>query len=245
MNHTLFSHYPWIKSISSNSFRAWLVILLLAFVVLSGCSQNSIYRDKFDSQPIGGLPAQPDIGSSTVSGDVLIAENPMNDISSDRWLQLKRVGGLDLAEYRATPSEPLSLGDRGSVEFSGYIPSFAPAQMTVVFETQDIEPQFALFHIDLLPNGDIRVSDNTVIGTYAFDSSISFSIDFDLSSSPPTATILVEGEAGDATLTVDIPGENIPGFGLGHVKFFTSFEGETSPSGQFLINQVVVNKATN
>ena len=87
------------------------------------------------------------------------------------------------------------------------------------------------------------VNDSTIIGIYEFDSSISFSVDFDLGSSPPTATILVEGEGGDATLTVDIPGGIAAGFGLGHVRFLTSFEGESSPSGQFLINQVDVKKA--
>lgn len=223
--------------------RLYLVTLQLSLIVLYGCGTDVVYRDSFDSSPIGELPGPPQIGTSSVfgdPGDVLIAENPINDISSDRWLQLKREDPVGmLAEYVATLEEPITTG--GNVALVGYIPAFAPITMTVYFDTPAFAPSLTLMHIDLLPNRNIRVNDSTVEGTYEFNTPIAFLIGFDLDASPPTATLLVRGGAEDASATVEIPAA-AAGFGLGRVRVVAPFEGVNSPQGRFFINEAVATR---
>jgi hypothetical protein len=219
------------------SFRAYLVVLQVSLIVLYGCGATVVYRDTFDSTPIGEPPGPPQIGISSVSGDVLIAENPINDVSPDRWLQLKRVSPVGtLAQYVATLEEPVTAG--GNVALVGYIPAFAPITMSVLFDTPAFAPSATLLHIDLLSDGNIRVNDSSVEGTYKFDTPVAFLVGFNLGASPPTATLLVRGGGEDASATVEIPAA-VAGFGLGRVRLVTPFEGVSSPPGRFLINDVV------
>jgi hypothetical protein len=232
-----------ITSPSLKKFHLYLGILPLLLIFLYGCGADVVYRDNFDSTPIGEPPEPPQIGRSSVSGDVLIAENPINDISSDRWLQLKRVDPVGtFAEYVATLEEPVTT--RGNVALVGYIPSFAPITMTVYFDTPDFAPSLTLIHIDLLPNGNIRINDSTVEGTYEFDTSIAFLVGFDLDTSPPTATLLVKGGAEDANATIEIPTASA-GFGLGRVRILTPpfpFEDNDNLQGRFFIDDVIATR---
>lgn len=231
-----------IKSLRLKKFRTHLVLLQLLLIGLCGCGTSVVYRDSFDSTPIGEPPGPPQIGSSSVSGDVLIAENPINDVSPDRWLQLKRVDPVGtLAEYVATLEEPMTAG--GNVALLGLIPAFAPITMSVYFDPPDFAPSLTLLHIDLRPDGNIRVNDSTVEGTYEFDTSVAFLVGFDLDASPPTATLLVRGGAEDASATVEIPAA-AAGFGLGRVRILTPFEGVGSPPGRFFINEVVATRSS-
>lgn len=228
--------------IALERFRAYLVGLLLSLLFLYGCSTSIVYQDRFDATPVGEPPGPPQIGISSVSGDVRIAENPINDISSDRWLQLRRVSPVGTpAQYVAQLEEPVTAG--GSTALVGYIPAFAPITMSVYFDTPDFAPQLTLLHIDLLANGNIRVNDSTVAGTYSFDTSIAFLVSFNLGASPPTATLVVRGGAEDASTTVEIP-TAAAGFGFGRVRLETPFEGVNSPPGRFFINEVVATKSS-
>ncbi len=222
-------------------FRTYLVVLLLPLVVLCGCG-TTVYEDRFDSTPIGQTPGPPQIGTSSVSGDVLIAENPIVDVSSDRWLQLKRASAVGApAVYEARLNEPVTAG--GSVTLKGYIPAYAPAMLTVYFNTPQYAPQATLLHIDLLQNGNILVNDDTIEGTFEFNTTIVFLIVFDLDAPQPTATILVLGGGENANTTVEVPGP-VAGFGLGRVRVHTPFEGVNSSPGRFFINEVVARKSS-
>ena len=113
--------------------------------------------------------------------------------------------------------------------------------LTVFFEPRAPLPQIPLMHIDLLPNGNIRVNDSTVAGTFKFDTLVGFFINFDLTSSAPTAEILVRGGATDASLTVPVP-VNAANFGLGRVRIVAPFEGVNAPNGSFLVNDIIATK---
>ena len=216
------------------------LVLHLSLIVLYGCGASVVYRDSFDSTAIGEPPGPPQIGTSSVAGDVLIAENPINDVSPDRWLQLKRVSPVGTpAEYLATLAEPVTTG--GNVALVGYIPDFAPITMSVYFESPDLPgPVRRLLHIDLV-DGNIRVNDSTVEGTYELDTSVAFLVGFDLGASPPTATLLVRGGAEDASATVEIPAA-AAGLGLSRVRVEAPFETVESPPGRFFINEVVATR---
>lgn len=235
-----------IKSLPRKRFRTYSVVLLLSLFVLCGCGGRVVYKDDFDSTPIGVPPGPPEIGTSSVDGDVLIAENPINDVSPDRWLQLKRnqpfgVQGL----YDAMLKEPMIEG--GNVALVGYIPSWAPVRMEVYFETPDIplppSGRRLLLHIDLLRDGNIRLNDSTNEGTYEFDTSIAFLVGFDLDASPPTATVLVKGGGEDASTTVEISSDAAE-FGLDRVRFNTDFGNPDFDQGRFFINEVVATRSS-
>jgi hypothetical protein len=225
-------------------FAKWsithLMVLSLSLIVLYGCGVSIVYQDKFESMPIGQPPGPPEIGTSSVDGDVRIAESPVNDVSPDHWLQLKRVSPVRThAVYVATLKEPVTEG--GSVALVGYIPKFAPITMSVYFETPNFpEPSRRLLHIDL-SNGKILVNDSIAEGTYKLNTTIAFVIGFDLDASPPTASIHIRGGAQDANATVEIPAV-AAGRGLGHVRIETPFESVNSLPGRFFINEVVVIK---
>jgi hypothetical protein len=224
------------------SVRPYVVLLPLALLVLSGCGVSLVYQDTFDSTPIGQPPGPPALGTASVSGDVRIAPDPFDATSSDHWLQLRRVHPLQLGEYVATLTEPVTAGT-GGVAFVGYIPAAAPITMSVYFDTPAFAPLGTLLHIDLLPNRNIRVNDNTVEGTYVFNNTIGFLVSFNLGASPPTATLLIRGGAQDASTTVEIPAA-VAAFGLGRVRLVAPFEGINSPPGQFLIDELVATRPT-
>ena len=225
---------------SLRTFRTYTLLLQLSLVVLSGCDTDVVYRDNFDSTPIGQPPGPPSIGTSSVAGDVLIAENPMNDVSPDRWLQLRRVSAVGpLAQYVATLEEPITTG--GTVALVGLVPAFGPITMSIYFEPPAFAPGLTLLHIDLLANGQIRVNDDTIEGTYQFDTTVGFLVGFNLDASPPMATLLVRGGGDDANTDVEVLAV-AAGFGLGRVRVETPFEGVNSPPGRFFVNEVLATR---
>lgn len=223
--------------------RPSVIVLPVLLIFLYGCGAKVVYRDRFDSTPIGQPPGPPQIGTSVIGGDVLIAENPFNDISPDRWLQLRRRDPGTFSEYVATLAQPVTRG--ATVALLGYvsvIPATDPIAMTVLFETPDLTPpgptRFELLHIDLLANGNIRVNDEpTAEGTYNFRTSITFLIGFDLDASPPVATIVVRGGAEDASTDVEIPA-SAAAAGLGQVRVVTSNFTDDPKLGLFFINDI-------
>jgi hypothetical protein len=65
--------------------------------------------------------------------------------------------------------------------------------MTVFFEAAPPAPRAALLHVILLKDGNIRVKDSMLVGSYEFDTLIGFVIGFELEGSSPVASILKRG----------------------------------------------------
>lgn len=220
---------------------ATVVMLTVLLVGVSGCGATVIYRDSFNSPAVGQPPGAAEIGTAAASGDARIVADPQDPGSSDRWLRLARpVATQPGGEYTGTFTEPV-IDNNGSVSLVGYIPSEAPITMSVFFEVAPPGPPAPFLHIDLLKNGNIRVNDSTVVGTYEFDTLVGFIIGFELEGAQPVANILVRGGGEDASLTVPVPA-NVAGFGLGRVRVFAPFEGVNAPPGAFLVNDVVVTR---
>ena len=221
------------------------MVFQVLLMMLYACGDSVVYRDNFDSTPVGEPPGPPQIGSSSVNGDVLVAANPFNDVSPDHWLQLRRESPGTSSQYVATLEEPLTVG--GSVGLVGYvsaIPASDPIAISVYFDIPDLTPPPPtppppeLLHIDLLANGNIRVNDSTVEGTYAFNTSIAFLVTFNLDASPPTATLLIRGSAEDANATVQIP-TAAANVGLGRVRVQTANFTDVPKLGLFFIDDMV------
>ena len=211
-----------------------------ALLVLYGCGAT-VYLDKFDAAAVGQPPSPAAVGTSTVSGDALVAAHPQDPGSSDRWLRLARpvptqAGG----EYVGTLTETLT-NTKASVLLVGYIPEASPIMLTVFFEPKAPAPPIPLLHIDLLSNGNIRLNDSTIAGTFKFDTLIGFVVNFDLTTAAPTASILIRGGGNDASTTVPVP-VNAANFGLGRIRVFAPFEGVNAPAGAFLVNDVLATK---
>lgn len=227
--------------LSQKNQWGWTALLLLSLVPLSSCGVSVVYRDTFDTTAIGQPPGPPKIGLSTADGDTVVIANPEDPASSDRWLELERNSPTGpLAQYVGTFEETITAG--GSVNLVGYVPQSSPVTMSVYYVTPASAPQdLTLLHIDLLPNGNIRVNDNSIEGTYKFDQTVGFFVGFDLEANPPTATVLVRGGAEDASVDVEIPAA-IANFGLGKVRVETPFEGVNAPQGKFFLNEIVATK---
>ena len=224
-----------------HSNSRWRLLAALPIVFALGGCGTTVLLDKFDAAPIGATPAQPATGSSTVSGSAVIAANPQNADSTDRWLRLSRPSATAPGgEYIGSFTQNLSKS-KASVDLVGFIPSSSPIMMTVFFEPRAPLPAIPLMHIDLLTNGNISVNDSQVIGTFKFDTLVGFFINFDLTGSSPTASILIRGGANDASTSVSVP-VNAANFGLGRVRIVAPFEGVNAPNGSFLVNELVAIK---
>jgi len=225
----------------SHSSPHWRCLtVLLSLLVFYGCGAT-VYLDKFDAAPAGQPPSPPAVGTSTVTGDVVVAVHPQNPGSTDRWLRLARpvptqAGG----EYIGTLTETLT-NTKASVVLVGYIPKASPIMMTVFFEPKAPAPPIPLLHIDLLPNGDIRLNDSTIAGTFKFDTLIGFIVNFDLTASAPKASVLIRGGGNDASTDVPVPA-NAANFGLGRIRVLAPFEGVNAPAGAFLVNDLLATR---
>ena len=225
----------------SHSIAHWRCLLALpVLLALSACGAT-VYLDKFDAAAPGQAPAPPSTGTSAATGSAVIAAHPQNPGSSDRWLRLARpVATQAGGEYIATFTEQLA-HTKASVSLVGFVPKTSPIMMTVFFEPKAPAPPIPLLHIDLLTNGNIRLNDSTIAGTFKFDTLIGFVVNFDLTGSAPTASILIRGGGNDVGIDVPVPA-NAANFGLGRVRVVAPFEGVNAPSGAFLVNDLLATR---
>lgn len=225
----------------THSNSRWRLLAALPIVLLLGGCGTTVLLDNFNTGAIGASPSQPSTGSSTVSGSAVIAAHPQTPASADHWLRLSRTSATQAGgEYIGSFTQNLTKS-KVSVDLVGFVPQSAPIMMTVFFEPKAPLPQIPLMHIDLLPNGNIRVNDSQVVGTFKFDNLVGFFINFDLTGSSPTAEILIRGGGTDASTTIAVP-VNAANFGLGRVRIVAPFEGVNAPNGSFLVNDIIAIK---
>ena len=216
----------------------WRILAALPLMFALGGCGTTIFLDKFDAAAVGAPPAPPATGTSTFTNNVVIASNPQNVGSSDRWLRISRTvatqgGGQYIGNFTQNLSQK-----KGSIDLVGFIPQSSKIMMTVFLESGP-PPHAPLLHIDLLPAGEIRINDTQVAGTFKFDHLVGFFITLDLTSPSPNAEILIRGGGTDAALNVPIAPPNTANFGFGRVRIFAPFEGENAPNGAFLVNDII------
>jgi hypothetical protein len=217
----------------------WRILAVLPLLLALGGCGTTIFLDKFDSAAVGATPAPPATGTSGFSTtNVVIAANPQDTGSADRWLRLSRTAATQGGgQYIGNFTQNIA-NKKGSIDLVGFIPQSSKIMMTVFFESGP-PPHAPLLHIDLLPAGEIRINDTQVVGTFKFDQLVGFFITFDLTGTSPSAEILIRGGGNDAALNVPISPPNSANFGFGRVRIFAPFEGENAPNGSFLVNDIV------
>src|SRR5262245_18670750 len=105
-------------------------MVLALLLVVSGCKATVIYRDSFNEPGVGQPPSPPAIGTSAVTGEAVMAANPKDAGSSDRWLRLARTAPTQPGgEYVGTFTEVVKAN--GSVALVGFIESSSPMMMSV------------------------------------------------------------------------------------------------------------------
>ena len=214
-----------------------LLFVIPAFLALAGCG-TTVYLDKVRGT-VGQPPIPPATGTSQVSAtNAVIARHPLNRFSSDRWLRLSRtVATAGGGEYTANFTQNVANGKVG-VDLVGVVPLSAPIMMTVHFESGPPQAGVPVMHIDLLPDGKIRIDDSTIAGTFKFSNLVGFFITFNLTGSSPAADVLIRGGGNDASLTVPLPA-NASTRGLGRVRIVAPFEGVNAPNGHFFVNDII------
>lgn len=212
--------------------------IVAASGLVLGCEGELVFREAFNDAPLGSPPGVPAIGSATLSGTVSVVADPVDGDVADRWLKLERPAPLSLSEYIGTFEHVI---DRtATAAFVAYVPEDAPIAQSTFFETPLVGASaFSLLHIDLLPDGNIRLNDRDIVGTYELGAMVGFLVSFDLAASPPVANILVRGGGEDASTTVPLE-TAIVGFGLGRIRYFAGFAGVNAPSGHFLVDEVAI-----
>jgi hypothetical protein len=225
----------------SHPILRWPLLAVLPLLsALGGCGSTMIFLDKLDTAGVGQPPAPPETGTSTSSGAPLavIAEDPQNAGSADRWLRLSRTNPVEGGgQYIGTFTQNVTQKKAG-VNLVGFIPQSSRIMMTVYYESGLPQEGIALLHIDLLPTGQIRVNDTTIAGTFRFDHLVGIFVGFDLTGSSPSANILVRGGGQDASLEVPIPA-NAAIRGIGRVRIVAPFEGVNAPNGSFLVDDII------
>ncbi len=206
-------------------------------LALNGCG-TTLFLDKFAAAAVGQPPAPPTTGTSTSNAGAVTAANPQNAGSSDRWLKLPRTVATDGGGQYIGSFTENATNKKVSVDLVGFIPNSSPIMMTVFFEPRAPAPPIPLLHVDLQPNGEIRVNDAPAAGTFQFDTLVGFFITFDLTGPAPSATILVRGGGNDVNVTVPVPA-SAANFGLGRVRIVAPFEGVNAPNGAFFVNDVI------
>jgi hypothetical protein len=214
-----------------------LLLLFPVLLALGGCG-TTLYLDKVRGK-VGLPPNPPATGTSEVGAtNAVISRDPRSFFSSDRWLRVSRtVATSGGGSYTANFTQNVT-NARVGVDLVGFVPSSAPIMMTVHFESGAPQAGIPVMHIDLLPDGKIRIDDSTVAGTFKFNKLVGFFITFNLTGTSPTAEVLIRGGDKDASLTVALPA-NASTRGLGRVRIVAPFEGVNAPNGHFFVNDVV------
>jgi len=213
----------------------WRLSLALPLVFALGGCGTTVYLDKFNQGALAQPPPQPEIGTSASTQNVFVAPHPQQPGSADRWLKIARTvakeGG---GQYTATLSQSI-VEQKGSFDFVAFMPSSSRVTLTAFFESSQGIP---LLHIDLMPDGNIRLDDLKIIGTYARDKPVAFLVNFNLQTGTPRATIHIRGGAKDANVTHRLDSQARTR-GVGRVRIFAPFEGINAPNGDFLVNDII------
>ncbi len=89
------------------STASWIrIVPLVAFIMLTGCANETLFRSNFDQTAIGQPPAtMQDTGTAHVhgpAGSVLIVAPPV--LPSGKWVRISRPDGPEVAGFQGTVS---------------------------------------------------------------------------------------------------------------------------------------------
>jgi hypothetical protein len=174
--------------------------VLLAVVVLAGCSSTTLFRSNFTPTPIGQAPTTADIGTVKTAGAVIVIAAPV--LPSGKWVQMSRPNAdTSNASFQGNLKEVK--GD-GHYTFAAtvFMPSSTTGKATIQFERQneDLSGITNFLHLDLLPTNQVRIDDlsSTDFGSFTRDKPFIVQVTLDIGPTP-TAHIVLAGDGASGT----------------------------------------------
>lgn len=180
-------------TIAQVTFAAWVVMQ-------AGCASTTLFKDNFNSNPLGGPPAvAQEVGTAGVFGDpggAVMVEIPTS--APGHWLQITKQNPNSIAGMGANFS---TAPGNGVYWFLGrlYIPKGA-GTATVAFDTPQPLAEGGgllqqLMHLDFRPNNVVRIDDNpaTDFGSFPNNAMFSLSVKLDVYSVCAVAHVTLSG----------------------------------------------------
>jgi hypothetical protein len=220
---------------------------LLSFAIMFlfvGCNATTVLLSNFKNDTIGSPPGpvQP-TGTVSVSpggGSVTVVAAPTPDLPSNKWARIS---------HPTAPAPETTLtgdfdGQTGIGNYSLLASMFIPADagvVTVQFETLvSPQPHLSFFHIDFMPEGDVRIDDGAVrFGHFPRDKSFVLQVNLNITQTTATAEITLLGGEASGNITVDIQPQFLTlARQFGAVKFWVGFQHQAT----FFVDDVIVTR---
>jgi hypothetical protein len=177
--------------------RIFLRGSLAAFLLLAGCTSETLLQSNFDSTPDSQPPSHVQkVGTANAfgpPGSVVVIEPPVTP--SGKWVQITRSNGPDVAGLQGVFSQ--FRGD-GEYTFSTtlYIPS-GSGIATIQFErfNQQVSDLSSFMHLDFTGDNRVRIDDNdaTTFGSFPRNQVFIVQVTLNINASSPTARIVLSG----------------------------------------------------
>lgn len=227
--------------------RTTYLLGLFSFAVLffsGSCNSTTVLLSNFKNDTVGSPPAptQP-TGTVSVSpgaGSVTVVAAPNPDLPANKWAHIS---------HPTAPSPETTLtgdfeGQTGIGNYSLIASMFIPADaevVTVQFETLvSPQPHLSFFHIDFMPEGDVRIDDGAVrFGHFPRDKSFVLQVNLNITPTTATAEVTLLGGEASGNITADIQPVLLPlARQFGAVKFWVGFQHEAS----FFVDDILVTR---
>jgi hypothetical protein len=217
---------------------------LAGLFLFGGCNSTTVLLSNFKNDTIGSPPgATQPTGTVSVSpgaGSITVVAAPNPDLPSNKWAHISHPTA-PAAETTLTGDFEGQTGIGSySLIASMYIPAGAGV-VTVQFETLvSPQPHLSFFHIDFMPEGDVRIDDGSVtFGHFPRDQSFVIQVNLNITQTTATAEVTLLGGEASGNTTVNIQPVFLPlARQFGAVRFWVGFQHEAS----FFVDDILVTR---
>jgi len=209
-------------------------------ILLSGCGVKTVFLTNFNNDSIGSPPnsiqANGTIEVLNGAGTILVVANPSGEESEQLWAEISH----PVMNTRETALVGRLSSFNGAGEYGFIANLMIPSDAGIVsvqFETGATSPQpgVTLFHLDFMPEGDVRINDSDVrFGSYQRDRGFILSANLNLDSVSPTAEVSLTGAPANGSAIVNIP--QSLAFFFEQIRFYVGFQ----HAARFYVETVLV-----
>lgn len=196
----------------------------------------TVLQATFNSDTPGSPPAfNQAVGTLTfnpAAGRITVEDAPRSSLPN-KWVAIREDA------LRATFSQFNGLGKYGFIA-SLYMPASTTGIATVQFEPFDDPSSFVnFFHLDFMPEGDVRIDDGVRFGKFPRDKPFAVSVKLEITQTSGTAeiTLFGEGASGDKKVNIS-PSLLVPARRFGGVRFWMGFQ----QHGIFFADDIIVTR---
>ncbi len=223
-----------------------LFCFLIALTTAGNCNTETLFKSNFDTTTLNQPPsATQEVGTASFSGppgSILVAAAPPNAAPPAKWLQITRTNQPQVSSFQG---KLVKQPGNGSYVFSSalFVPNGNVGPVTVQFEqfTQPVDNPVGFLHFDFLPDGHVRIDDDssTTFGTFPLNQVFLVQVTLTLNAPAASAHILLSGAgaSGEADRTIPAP-FNQQAQQFGAVRLWIGFPN----TGRFHAQNVVVSR---